>query len=246
MKKEQKKVKQKDQSKEKQDKSPKKVNLFLLSAWAGIASVVFSSINSLISSSIFSTICSFLVLISSLFFTYGFFELGKRYNNKFLKISSIILIALSVVYFISLMVLIVPSVSNIVVLVEEKASSLGLSLVDFQGLTEEQQTSFIQGILSNPDFIYELYTIGITFAFNILLLFLTSIMFFIYLMKLKEIKYASLTGKIFFISLGLFILSFPLMLVFIGILTLVLSLLGLFASYIFLIVILFDEAKKQN
>lgn len=223
----------------------KKRNIFFFSAWAGIASVVISLVTRLVSLPIISIIFTFLSLIFSLFFIYGFFELGKRYNSKFLKIISIIMMALGVVYFISLIVLVVPSFNNLVLLIEEKASSSGLSLVDFQGLTEEQQTSFMQDILSNPDFIYELYTIGITLAFNLLLLFIASITFFISLMKLKQIKYASLAGKVFFISIGLFILSFPLILIFIGILTLLLSLCGLFASYIFLIVILFNEAKKK-
>jgi hypothetical protein len=181
----------------------KKEKKSLVFQWAWIAGVVIIGLSILqsILENIFVSF-SFMAVVNLVFtsiqilgvfiFTYAFYRLGRKYNSKFLRIISIILIALTILGSLLLIFYIDPIGDSIVNKVRDTSQSLGINVAS---MTSEQEQLFGAALLEDENLMQQIYTfLGIIAAFFIFLS-LFSILFGIALLGIrKKVKYAKIAG----------------------------------------------------
>ena len=217
-----------------------------IAAWFGIIAILFGFLNGILpnlvgSTQVFSyyfSIATVLSLILSVFFLYGFYVLGKKYNNL-LKIVSLILILFLIFSSFFSWIFVSPLLINVSEdlgkIVLDKTKIWGIDITNADNLTEEQSILFFQEVVDavkeNQELSGNLFLLVISFFSYLLVLFVFMILFGVGLIKIrKEVKYARLTGILQIIGVVTSI-------IFIGFFL-------LFAVAILEIVILFNESKK--
>jgi hypothetical protein len=197
----------------------------------GIVSIILGEIGSILLSSAISA----LVLMGILLTFVGFYYLGNRYKNEFLKRT----IIAGFILFVILGML----ASNVPESYEQRISSLNNTIsvreANFNQLVLENSSEEVL-ISFEKETEYYLIKEGIPLVLPILIAFLAiaiySTFFGIGMIKLKEVKRAKLIGILSIVSVWLFptiigiFLALPIMM----------------ASYVLTIIMFFEEAKKTK
>lgn len=228
-------------NKKKKDQNNKKNSFkksLLISAISGIALVVFFIIGQLVPTlpkstflTIINLILNILIYASMILFAYGFFVLGKKYDNRLLKVISLILMILYLISFAVIQIMNI-SLQDFDEQLTEKLASIGIDISSDMEITQEQAGLFMTEILPM------LLPLIISLAGYMIILLILSILFGVGLIKLrKNVKYAKTAGILEIIGSGSLLLL-------VGFIFLA-GFLVLSVAYIFQIIILFKEAKKD-
>jgi uncharacterized membrane protein len=214
------------------------LNFFKIAGIAGIILIIISILGFIISSllsfnpriaSAWSIVQSVLFNLLVLLFTFGFYVLGKKYQNKLLKIISILMILFTIISFFFSIFVISPMLSNAFNISLQKASNLGL---DLNNLTETQAELFWTELFSDAEFMALLGSVLLLLVLYLLTWLVISILFGIALIKLrKDVKYAKVTGILEIVGActSIIIIGIPVLIV----------------AFVFEIVIMLNESKKQ-
>lgn len=227
----------------KERKSSGKINssvnnsIFKIAAYSAIALVIFSFLGVIISKlfasslmfvSYWSIIQNIVVTLLTVIFTYGFYVLGKKYDQTSLKVISIILIVFTVISALVSLFILSPISVNLQNSVLEKVVALNL---DPTNVTEEQSALLLQSLFSDQQFLGSLAIVLGLFLSYVIVFAILSIIFGISLIKLKEkVKYAKVAGI-------LEIIGGATLIIIVGVLPLI-------VSFVYQIIILFKENKN--
>jgi hypothetical protein len=218
----------------KEAKGKLKTNLDMIRvAWiSGILLVIWSIFENLFLSKLSMPVFVPSIISSglSILFTYGFYELAKKYNNKFLKVSSCLMMILSVLsFFISLFVM-GTLFGKMEVLRNQMIADAGI--LDINTITPEQTQALGTAMATNPNFMPLIITIISLLFIYLVFLVIFSILFGVGIMKLKDkVKYSKVAGVLTIVGASTVILF--------G-----LGLLVLLVAFVYLMIILYNESKK--
>jgi hypothetical protein len=206
---------------------------FISGVLIAVLSYLSGLFSSLMSNSVFSFLYSLICLILSILFTYGFYILGKRYDNQLLKIMAIlIIISLIIMQVVSLLIL-NPIIMNISTSSLEVAKNLGINESAIaQGLSTTQAQELMQNLFANPEFKGGVITLLVLFGFYLISAIVIAILFGVSLLRLKnKVKYSKVAGILEIVggaTLILFGLGLVLMLI----------------AYVYELIIFYQESKK--
>lgn len=178
--------------------------------------------------SVYSIAQSILINVLLIFFIYGFYVLGKIYNNKFLRVMSVLIIISVIIFYLTSLFLISPAANNLTNLMQQKASSLGL---DMNTMGDTQAQAFAQALLDDTSFSTLMNSLISPLLLCVLMMIVLYILFGSALIKLRgKVEYAKVTGI-------LSIVGASLMIILVGFVVMI-------VAYVFGIVLLFRESKK--
>jgi hypothetical protein len=171
-------------------------------------------------------------MIASFFIYYAFYELGKRYDNKFLTVISIVIIVASILaslFFISGPMIFSEQITNM----QNLSANANQTLYDISintSLSDEQKNELVKPVVG--EIFSNLVPFFIVIGSILFCVFVLTILFGVGLIKLGDkVEYAKLAGILNIVGACTIILF--------G-----LGLIVLFVSFIFEVIILFGQAKK--
>lgn len=223
--------------KKKETRSIKKAldSKILKYAWiSGIIIAVLVILNSITygleKNNIYFFIFGLFFQILIILFIAGFYVIGKRYENKLLKIVSILTIAFVIIFYIVFSIYMTPALVKMASI--SAKSAVDYNFTDLNNLNQEQQELFGSVLLQNPDFISAMRIVVVNSATYFISWIVLSILFGVALIKLRDrVVYSKIAG----------------ILQIIGAATLIIFGLGaivLLAAYIYEFIILYRESKK--
>jgi len=208
--------------------SDKNSLFFRYTFFSGVALAIFM----LLGFFVFVPAISIITTILMIIFICGFYALGKRYDSKLLKVTSILLILLIFASIFVASFSISPMTQKMVVLVGETAINAGIGITDITTMTSEQQTILGQALMQNPEF---LRIAGIFFGLllaYLLGIIILSILLGVGLIKLKDnVDYAHVAGILQVVG-GATIILFGV------------GFLVLLVAFVYNLIIMYKESKK--
>jgi hypothetical protein len=181
----------------------------------------------------FLILSGILSLVLSVFFLYGFYYLGLKYKSKLLSVISCVGIIFLIVLYIGLLFLSGPITHD----AELFNQTYTQQQIVYDNLNVINASSDELVVLEN-EMINTLMDFLVPYAIGLLILvfvwLFASVLFDIALIRLKKVEYAKITGIIGIFSVALTLTIFGILL----------AMPLLFAYYIMIIIILFNEAKK--
>jgi hypothetical protein len=216
-------------------KSVKPGKILKIAAISGVLLIVLAVIGVILSEifksntyvlNIWSIVQSIIYNLFAIIFVYGFYVLGKKYNNAFLKVMVILSIVFTIIAFFVSIFVVSPMLGQAFNIFSAKAIT-----TDLGSMTNEQAQIFWADLLSNKEFVSYFSGIIFLFAIGLVCMMAISILFGIGLIKLKnKVKYAKIAGILEIVGAATVIL--------------IVGLFVLLTAFIFKLIILFREAKK--